>query len=90
MSQALGTEKIEALVDGLAELAKAGKKIAEDKKVSLDDLPHVIALLPKIPELVDAIKDIGDAIDEGKDLKIEEVIALIQKVNAKVKEIENH
>lgn len=84
----LGTEKIEALAESLKEIAIVAKKIAADKKVSLEDLPAVMALLPKIGEIVESFSDLGKVIDEGKDLDVAEVIALIQLVHAKVKEIE--
>ena len=88
MSEKLGTEKIEKVVDAIGELAKVAKKISEDKKVDVQDLAHVIALAPKLPELLAALKDIGEALDEGKDIDVAEVIVLIQKIHAKVKEIE--
>jgi hypothetical protein len=84
----LGTEKIEAIVNALGEIAKVGKQVAEDKKVNLEDLPVVIGFLPKIPSVVAAFKDLGEAFEEGQDIDVAEVVSLIQKIHAKVKEIE--
>lgn len=84
----LGTEKIEKIVDALGEVAKVGKQVAEDKKVNLEDLPVVIGFLPKIPDVVAAFKELGEAFEEGKDIDVAEVVSLIQKIHAKVKEVE--
>lgn len=84
----LGTENIEKIVDAAAEIAKVAKKVAADKKVNLDDLPVVVAFLPKIPGIIEDFKKLGEAFEEGKDFDVAEVVALIQKVHAKVKEIE--
>lgn len=84
----LGTEKIEAIASDVAELVKVGKKVSSDKKVNLEDLPVIIALLPKLPGIIGNFKDIGEAIEQGKDIDVAEVLALIQFVHKKVKEIE--
>jgi hypothetical protein len=84
----LGTEKIEAFVESVGELAKAGKLVAKDKKVSMEDLPIVIGLIPKLPKMLEDFKAVGEAFEEGKDLDVAEIISLIQKVHNKVKEIE--
>jgi hypothetical protein len=72
----------------LGEVAKVGKQVAEDKKVNLEDLPAVIGFLPKIPSVVSAFKELGEAFEEGKDIDVSEVVSLIQKIHAKVKEVE--
>ena len=84
----LGTEKIENIAEQLKELIIVGKKVKADGKVDANDLVHVIGLLPKLPTMIDAFKDLGEAIEEGKDIDVTEIIALIQKVNSLVKEIE--
>lgn len=84
----LGTEKIEAIVDDFAEMAKVAKKISSDKKVDAADLVHVVALVPMLPKFLEDFKAIGEALEEGKDIDVAEVVALIQKVHAKVKEVE--
>ncbi|MDQ3159089.1 MAG: hypothetical protein M3P98_03090, partial [bacterium] len=66
----LGTEKIEAILGDLKILAIAAKKISADKKVSLEDLPHVIALLPKLGQFFENFKAVGEAFEEGKDFDV--------------------
>jgi hypothetical protein len=88
MSEKLGTEKIEKLLGSLKELVIVGKKIKEDGKVDVSDIAHVVALLPKIPTFVEDFKAVGEAFEQGKDLDVTEVIGLIQKIHAMVKEVE--
>ena len=88
MSNQVGVEKIEALVDALKVLAVAGKKVSADKKINLEDLPTVIALVPQLPKIIEAVTPWKEIIAEGKDIDVAEVVLLIQKVNEAVKEIE--
>lgn len=84
----LGTDKIEAILEDVKELVIVAKLIKEDGKVDLADLPHVISLLPKLGKFVEDFKAIGEAVEEGKDIEVTEVISLIQKISAMVKEVE--
>jgi hypothetical protein len=84
----LGVEKIEKLVDSLAHVAVAAKKISADKKVDLADLPAAMELLVKIPEIAASLSELSAAFDEAKDLDVAEVVSLIKKVDEKVKLIE--
>jgi len=84
----LGTDKIEAILEDVKELVIVAKLIKEDGKVDLADLPHVISLLPKLGKFVEDFKAIGEAFEEGKDIDVPEVISLIQKISAMVKQIE--
>ena len=84
----LGTDKIEAILEDVKELVIVAKLIKEDGKVDLADLPHVISLLPKLGKFVEDFKAIGEAFEEGKDIEVTEVISLIQKISAMVKEVE--
>lgn len=84
----LGTEKIEAILEDVKGLLIVGKKVKADGKVDLSDLPEIISVLPKLPKLVADFSAISEAFNEGKDLDVAEVVALIQKVNAMVKEVE--
>ena len=84
----LGTDKIEAILEDIKELVIVAKLVKEDGKVDLADLPHVISLLPKIGKFVEDFKAIGEAFEEGKDIEVAEVISLIQKISAMVKQIE--
>lgn len=84
----LGTQKIEQIVEAVSHIAKAGKKITADGKADLNDLPAVMELLVKVPEIIEAFKVAGEAWKEVKDVNVDEVIQLIVLVNKKVKEIE--
>lgn len=84
----LGTEKIEAAAKALSKVVIAGKKISADKKVNLEDVPAAMALIVELPSIVGAFADFGAIIEEGKDIDVAEVVALIQKVHALVKEVE--
>ena len=84
----LGTEKIEAILDNVKVLVIAGKQIKADGKVDLSDLPYVIALLPKLGKFIEDFKAVGEAFEEGKDIDIAEAVSLIQKIHAKIKEVE--
>lgn len=88
MSEKLGVDKIEALLESAKELIVLGKKVKEDGKIDVTDLAHVIALLPKIPVFIENFKAIGEAVDEGKELEVAELVELIQKVHKLIKEIE--
>jgi hypothetical protein len=84
----LGTEKIEAIADSLKEVAILIKKISADKKVDIADIAHLVAFLPKIDEIIASMKDLGQAVEEGKDIDVAEIVALIQKIHGKLKEVE--
>jgi hypothetical protein len=84
----LGTDKIEAILGDIKDLVIVAKLIKADGKVDLADLPHAIALLPKLGKFIEDFKAIGEAVEEGKDIDVAEIISLIQKVSALVKEIE--
>ena len=84
----LGTEKIEAILDDVKELVIAAKKIKADGKVDLADLPHVISIIPKLGKFIEDFKAIGEAVEEGKDIDVAEIVALIQAVSSKIKQIE--
>ena len=88
MSEKLGTEKIENAAKALSKVVIAGKKISADKKVNLEDLPAAMALIVELPSIVSAFSDFGTIIEEGKDIDVAEVVALIQKVHELVKSVE--
>lgn len=85
----LGTEKIEAIAESLKEVAILIKKISADKKVDISDIAHLVAFLPKIDDIILSIKDLGQALEEGKDIDVSEIVDLIQKIHGKLKEIEH-
>lgn len=84
----LGTEKIEAIAESAKELVILGKKVSADGKYNLEDLTYLIGFMPKLNNVIENFKSFGEAFEEGKDLKVDEVVHLIQAIHAKVKEIE--
>jgi ABC-type oligopeptide transport system ATPase subunit len=84
----LGTEKIEAIAESLKEVAILIKKISADKKVDIQDIAHLVAFLPKIDDIILSMKDLGKAVEEGKDIDVAEIVSLIQKIHSKLKEVE--
>lgn len=84
----LGTEKIESIADSLKEVAILIKKISADKKVDISDIAHLVAFLPKIDDIIASLKGIGEAVEEGKDIDVAEIVVLIQAIHKKLKEVE--
>lgn len=84
----LGTEKIESIAESLKDVAILIKKISADKKVDIADISHLIAFLPKIDDIIASIKDLGQAVEEGKDIDVAEIVSIIQSIHKKLKEIE--
>lgn len=81
MSEAKGIESVKKVIDGLAKLASSGIKVAEDKKISLEDLPEAVAIISAIGPLVDSAKDCPA---ELSDLSEAEAAELIGHVAAKL------
>jgi hypothetical protein len=88
MSQQIGIDKIEKIVESVKHVAVAAKKISSDKKVDLADLPAAMELLVKLPGIVESFSAFKEVLDQGKDLDVAEVVLLIQKIDAAVKEVE--
>lgn len=88
MTEQLGTEKIEALLKSVKQLVILAKKIKEDGKVDLNDLPHIVAFLPVLPQIIENFKEVSKAWGEIKDIDAAELINLIQVIDQAVKEIE--
>ena len=84
----LGTEKFEKILNHLAAAVLLYKQVAEDKKVDLSDIPHAIDFSKKLPEMIQDFKELSAVLEEIKDFDVTEIIALIGKVDAHVKQIE--
>lgn len=80
-------KEIKELLAGLAELALCAKKVTADGKVSLADLPELIALLQKQALLMEAVKGL-DSVQlkeiglSGAVEIVQEVVAIVEKVKA--------
>jgi hypothetical protein len=88
MEQEIGIDKIEKVVESLKHIAIAAKKISADKKVDLSDLPAAMELLVKLPAIVESFTAWKEVLEQGKDINVAEVVVLIQKIDAMVKEVE--
>lgn len=88
MSEQIGIEKIEEVVESFKHLAIAAKKISADKKLSLEDLPAAMELLVKLPGIVESFSAYKEIIAQGADIDVAEVVLLIKKIDEAVKEIE--
>ena len=88
MSEQIGIDKIEKVVESVKHVAIAAKKISADKKLDLADLPAAMELLVKLPAIVESLSAWKDILAQGGDIDVAEVVVLIQKIDAAVKEVE--
>lgn len=88
MSEQIGIDKIEKVVESFKHIAVAAKKISADKKVDLADLPAAMELLVKLPSIAESLTAWKEVLDQGKDIDVAEVVLLIQKIDAAVKDVE--
>lgn len=77
MSEELGIKELSEIIEGLGEIAGFAGAVLQDGKVGADDIVHLVELGSKFEKLADAVKDADQAIDEAKNLKQDEVLALI-------------
>jgi hypothetical protein len=82
-----GIQELSELLDGMAELAKVGKKISKDG-IGMEDLVHLQDLVAKFDVLKNAATGLSNLDDEIKDLDSAEILALVGKIMAKIKEVE--
>lgn len=82
-----GIKESKELMESLIILAKAGYGIAKDKKVSIDDLQHVIELAKDLDKLIEGFKDLDEMGAEIKDLDEVEAMELISMIFSGIKEI---
>lgn len=75
-----GIKETMELLEALKELASVMKKIVEDGKVSLKDLPLLLELVKKLPMLKAGVDGVDQVPKEIKSLTQEEVQALLAKV----------
>lgn len=88
MSEKLGVDKIEKAAVALSKVVIAGKKISEDKKVSLEDLPAAMGLIVELPSIIEAVSAWQEILAQGKDIDTAEIVQLIGKVDELVKAVE--
>lgn len=80
-------QQIKELLAGVQVLAVAAKKVMADGKISVADLPVVIAMLPQVSTLVKAVEGIDQLPSEAKDLSVAEIEELIGAVLAMIEEV---
>lgn len=68
------------LLDGLKVLAVAGKDVAKDGKISIEDLNVLFGVFKDLNKLIEAVKGVNELPSEFKDLDGAEVMQLGQKV----------
>lgn len=76
----VGIKETKEFLNGIEELAKAGAKIAEDRKISADDLMVLVALGSNMGVLADAFKGIAKMKDEIKDLDRNELVEIVKEL----------
>lgn len=82
-----GIKESKELIESLKLLAKFGFKVAEDKKIGLDDLQHAKDLFDNHEVILNGFKDLDELDDEVKDLDLVEAQELIMEIIKAVKEI---
>lgn len=88
MENKTGTEAIEGVLEVVKDLAIAYAEIKKDGEVNMDDLPVAIGLVSKLGGMIESIKAIGEIKDEAKDIDATEAVALVSKIYALGKEVE--
>lgn len=77
------------MLQGIKELVLVGKKIAEDGKISVQDLVHLIDLAKSVESLASAVKGADQIPKELGDLDQSEVMEIISILYKLVEEINN-
>lgn len=87
MSEKKGIKESKELIASLVILARTGYGIAKDKKVSIDDLQHIVELAKDLDELIAGFKDLDEVGKEIGDLDEAEAVELIGMLFNGIKEI---
>lgn len=77
-----GIVELSQMLDGLAVIAIAAKKVMADGKVDLKDLSVAMNLVSDSTVLLEAIKGASEIPAEVKDLSMEEIQMIVAKVLA--------
>jgi hypothetical protein len=75
-----GIKESKELIEALGKLVSAGKKVAEDGKVDLSDLKHVVDLAKEYDVIVEGFKGVKEIDDEIKDLDLVEAQELLVQI----------
>jgi len=83
-----GITHIEGAIDAIEVIAVAIKKIMKDGKIGADDITVVVGLIAEFQKLMDAFLGMKEAVAEGKEIDAEEAVALVGKLYAVAKKIQ--
>lgn len=70
-----GVKEVLDVVDCGVALVNCGLLVAKDKKISLDDLPHVFAVIPKLVPAIEGVKEIPAELKDIDSAEAAEVVA---------------
>jgi len=82
-----GTKELKELLVSLKDIAVFAKKVAADKKVSLEDLPALVDLAKNMDEVLAGFDGLNKIPDEVKDIDEAEAMELLGEVLKLVKEV---
>ena len=75
------------VLEGIKVIAVPVKKVLEDGKVNLEDLPHLMSVLKEHQKLIDAIAGVKDIPAEVKDIDAGEAALIAGKVMEVIKAV---
>ncbi len=75
MSENKGVKELSEVVECCVAMVNCGIIVAKDKKVSLDDLPALMSVIPKVIAAVEGVKEIPAEIHDLSTAEAGEVIA---------------
>ena len=82
-----GIKESKELIESIKLLAQFGYKVAEDKKIDLNDLQHAKDLFDNHKKILEGFKDLDKLDDEIKDLDLVEAQELLMDLFKAVKEV---
>lgn len=83
-----GIKEIVEVVEALEVVAVAAKKVMADGKINLQDGPALMALGMELPKIMAAIEGIKEIPAEAKEIDAQEAVALVQKLYAVAKKVQ--
>ena len=84
----VGVEKIEKLAEVIADAIILGKKVNADGKIDAADLQHAGQAFKLVQDIIDLALNHKEALEQIKDIQMEEALALLAKGYELVKKVE--
>jgi len=75
MNEKKGVKELLDVVDCGIALVNCGLLVSKDKKISLDDLPHVLAVVPKLVPAIEGVKEIPAELKDIDSAEAAQVVA---------------